>query len=96
MTEAERYLYERGEDPFSDASRYEEALAYASDIIKAIERLAYVDVVTVDFYHADSLVMTACLNKQVNWRVCREELPEIWKGIPVFVLQPASDGALGV
>ncbi len=61
MTEEEREAYEAGEYPFSSVARYEEALEYASEMIKEVESLDYVDVVSIDAYHGGSLVMTAHL-----------------------------------
>ena len=88
MTREEREAYEAGEGPFSNVERFQEAVEYAAEIINEVESLDYVSVVSIDAYHGGTLVMTAHLNKLVDWRIYRKEIPEVWKGVPIFVLQP--------
>lgn len=87
LSEKERAVIEKGADPFSKAEKYEEAVIYAKEFVKRLKTIEYVDEVTIDHYHGNTLVLTAHISKPVNWRIYRKEIPEVWKGVPVFIMQ---------
>lgn len=96
LTHAERLSYENGSFPFFDAEKYEEALEFSSSKIKHIESIDYVERVSLDIYHGNSLVVTTWLNRDINWRVYRKEIPEVWKGVPIFVVNHHKEIESGV
>ncbi len=87
LSKEERQAIENGEDPFSSAEKYEEAVSYSKKFVTSLKGIEYVDDVTIDYYHGDALVITVHTKKPVSWRVYRKDIPEVWKGVPVFVLQ---------
>ncbi len=91
LSPSERESIEKGEDPFSNAEKFEEAFSYSKEFVAQLNEIEYVKDVTIDYYHGDSLVLTAHLNKPIDWRVYREKIPEVWRGVPVFVLQPINN-----
>lgn len=92
LSKEEREMIEKGEDPFSNGENYEEAVSYSKEFVDRLKAIEYVGDVTIDYYHGNTLVLTVHLKLPINWRVYRKEIPEVWKGVPVFVL-PSSENA---
>jgi N-glycosidase YbiA len=85
LSRKEQKLLNEGIHP-SQSSRFaKEAIAYANELRDSLSSVGYVQDVTADVYHGDTLVLTAWLKKSLPWQTYRKHIPELFRGFQVFV-----------
>ncbi len=85
---AEQKLLKSDNHP-SLSSRFARQAANYCELLKnTLASVDYVTDVTLGAYHGDMLVLTVQLNKKVSWQEYRADIPELFMGFQVFVMQP--------
>jgi hypothetical protein len=86
LSPEDRDLLDSDLHPCLDADRYDEALDFTKAFRESMEALDFVERVSLDLYHGNSLVLTVILNRKMHWKQYRKEIPELYRGVPVFTL----------